>query len=100
MKIGTLVECVDDRFNAEQLEKIPNRPQKGNHYMIREIIELGHLVGVMLEEIRNPLTAKFKGQDVEPNFNIERFREIEGLDDLYDELVEEALVEDLEFMEI
>ena len=98
MKIGTLVECIDDRFNAEQLKKIPNRPQKGNHYMIREIIELGHLVGVMLEEIRNPLTAKFKGQDIEPNFNIERFREIEGLDDLYDELFEEVSIEDLELV--
>jgi hypothetical protein len=98
MKIGTLVECIDDRFNAEQLEKIPNRPQRGNHYMIREIIELGHLVGVMLEEIRNPLTAKFKGQDIEPNFNVERFREIEGLDDLYSELLEESLVKDLELI--
>ena len=98
MKIGTLVECIDDRFNAEQLEKILNRPKKGNHYMIREIIELGHLVGVMLEELRNPLTAKFKGQDIEPNFNIERFREIEGLDDLYDELLEEVSIEDLELV--
>ena len=98
MKIGTLVECIDDRFNAEQLEKIPTRPKKGNHYMVREIIELGHLVGIMLEEIRNPLTAKFKGQDIEPNFNIERFREIEGLDDLYDELLEEVSIEDLELI--
>jgi len=38
MKVGTLVECIDDRFNAEQLEKILNRPKKGNHYMIREIV--------------------------------------------------------------
>ena len=95
MKVGTIVECIDDRFNVEQLEKIPNRPQKGNHYMIREIIELGHLVGVLLEEIRNAPTAKFKGQPIEPNFNIERFREIEGLDDLYDELLEEVLDEEL-----
>jgi hypothetical protein len=100
MKIGTLVECVDDRFNVEQLEKIPNRPQKGNHYMIRGIVELGQLVGVMLEEIRNPHTAKFRGQNIEPNFNIERFREIEGLDDLYDELLEEVFAENLEFIEI
>jgi len=95
MKIGTLVECIDDQFNAEQLEKILNRPQKSNHYMIREIIELGHLVGVLLEEIHNPITAKLNGIPVEPNFNIERFREIEGLDDLYDELVEEVLAEEL-----
>ena len=95
MKVGTIVECIDDRFNAEQLEKIPNRPQKGNHYMIMEIIELGHLVGVLLEEIRNAHTAKFKGQPIEPNFNIERFREIEGLDDLYDELLEEVFDEEL-----
>jgi hypothetical protein len=95
MKIGTLVECIDDRFNAEQLEKILNRPKKGNHYMIREIIELGHLVGVLLEEIHNPITAKLNGIPVEPNFNIERFREIEGLDDLYEELVEEAYAEEL-----
>jgi hypothetical protein len=95
MKIGTLVECIDDRFKAEQLEKILNRPKKGNHYMIREIIELGHLVGVLLEEIRNPITAKLNGIPVEPNFNIERFREIEGLDDLYEELVEEVFAEEL-----
>ena len=98
MKIGTLVECIDDRFNAEQLEKILNRPKKGNHYMIREIIELGHLVGVLLEEIRNPITAKLNGVPVEPNFNIERFREIEGLDDLYDELLEESFIENLELV--
>jgi len=95
MKIGTLVECIDDRFNTEQLEKILNRPQKGNHYMIREIIELGHLVGVLLEEVHNPITAKLNGLPVEPNFNIERFREIEGLDNLYDELVEEVFAEEL-----
>jgi hypothetical protein len=95
MKIGTLVECIDDQFNAEQLEKILNRPQKSNHYMIREIIELGHLVGVLLEEIHNPITAKLNGIPVEPNFNIERFREIEGLDDLYEELVEEVFTEEL-----
>lgn len=95
MKIGTLVECVDDRFNTEQLEKILNRPKKNNHYMIREIIELGHLVGVLLEEIRNPINAKLNGIPVEPNFNIERFREIEGLDDLYDELIEEVFTEEL-----
>ena len=98
MKVGTLVECVDDRFNAEQLEKILNRPKKGNHYMIREIIKLGHLVGVLLEEIRNPITAKLNGVSVEPNFNIERFREIEGLDDLYDELLEEVSIENLELV--
>jgi len=95
MKIGTLVECVDDRFNAEQLEKILNRPKKGNHYMIREIIKLGHLVGVLLEEVHNPITAKLNGIPVEPNFNIKRFREIEGLDDLYNELVEEIFTEEL-----
>jgi hypothetical protein len=95
MKIGTLVECIDDRFNAEQLEKILNRPKKGNHYMIREIIELGHLVGVLLEEVCNPRVAKLNGVAVEPNFNIERFREIEGLDNLYDELVEEVFTEEL-----
>ena len=98
MKVGTLVECIDDRFNTEQLEKILNRPKKGNHYMIRDIIKLGHLVGVLLEEIRNPITAKLNGVLVEPNFNIERFREIEGLDDLYDELLEEASIENLELV--
>ena len=98
MKVGTLVECIDDRFNAEQLEKIPSRPQKGNHYMIREIIKLEHLVGVLLEEIRNPRVARFKGIPVEPNFNIERFREVEGLDDLYNELLKEVSIEDLELV--
>jgi hypothetical protein len=95
MKIGTLVECIDDKFNAEQLEKIPSLPRKGNHYMIREIIKFRHLVGILLEEVRNPRSAQLNGQPIEPNFNIERFREIEGLDDLYEELLEEAFAEDL-----
>ena len=47
---------------------------------------------VLLEEIHNPPTARFKNQPIEPNFNIERFREIEGLDELVEEIFTEELI--------
>ena len=32
MQVGSFVECIDDRFSAEQLKKISRIPKKGNYY--------------------------------------------------------------------
>jgi hypothetical protein len=87
MKVGTLVECIDGAFSNKQLQALKQIPVKGNHYFIREIAEYPHGVGVLLEELRNPLVPAY-GLMLEPSFAIERFREIEGLDEAIDELLE------------
>ena len=87
MKPGSLVECIDGAFNQKQLKVLKQIPVKGNHYFIREIAEYPHGVGVLLEELQNPLIPAVGGM-MEPSFAIERFREIEGLDEAIDELVE------------
>jgi len=92
MKPGSLVECINDSFNPEQLIKIPNRPTQGQYYMIREIFDFSGKIGVTLEEIINPKIPLSSGGWIEPSFNIERFKEVEGIPDIAilfeDELVE------------
>lgn len=78
MKIGSFVECVDDKFSSAQLEKLVKIPKEGDYYTIRNIIDYPDLgrVGVMLEEITNP-PVEMQGGLSEPTFNIFRFRELE-----------------------
>jgi hypothetical protein len=56
MKVGSFVECIDDKFSAEQLSKLQSIPKEGDYYTIREIIEYPkyNRTGVRLEEIANP----------------------------------------------
>ena len=91
MKVGTIVECINDIWEPRTLEVVPNRPFKGNVYVIRDIIEYKHGVGLHLEEIRNPNITFPSGAIAEPSFHIERFREMTEIDDLVLELVEEVL---------
>ena len=79
MKIGSFVECIDDRFSAEQLKKISRIPKKGNYYTIRDIVEYPEYnrLGLRLEELSNPPIEKSDGTLHEPTFNIFRFRELE-----------------------
>ena len=79
MKIGSFVECIDDRFSTEQLKKISRTPKKGDYYTIRDIVEYPEYnrVGLRLEEISNPPIEKSDGTLHEPTFNIFRFRELE-----------------------
>lgn len=88
MKVGSLVECVNDGFPIEHYEYIPNRPKKGQHYFVRHIRERDGNVGVLLEEISNP-PVHFKNATREPTFKAARFREIVGLDEAIEELLEE-----------
>lgn len=101
MKIGSFVECVDDRFSAEQLSKLNNIPKEGNYYTIRDIVDYPEFsrTGVRLEEISNPPIEKSDGTIHEPTFNIFRFRELDIPPPLELE-IREMLDNDLELVEI
>ena len=75
MQVGSFVECIDDRFSAEQLKKISRIPKKGDYYTVRDIVEYPEYnrVGIRLEEISNPPIEKSDGTLHEPTFNIFRF---------------------------
>jgi len=90
MKVGSIVECINDIWEPRTIESVPNRPFKGNAYVIRGIEEYKHGVGVHLEEIHNPDIVFPSGMTAEPSFNIERFREMTEIDDLVAELIEEV----------
>ena len=90
MKVGSIVECINDIWEQRTLEAVPNRPFKGNAYVIRDIVEYKHGIGLHLEEIRNPDIIFPSGIIAEPSFNIERFREMTEIDDAVAELIEEV----------
>lgn len=94
MKVGSIVECVDDIWTSDRdIRLIPNRPVRGKFYTVREIYPSSTgLPGIRLEEIVNP-PMMIKSGFIEPTFRIERFREVEGLDEAVEELLEEALCE-------
>lgn len=91
MKIGSIVECVNDIWDpTRDIRLIPNRPVRGQFYTVREIYPGSNgLPGIRLEEITNP-PMMVKSGFIEPTFRMERFREVEGLDDAVEELLEEA----------
>jgi len=101
MKIGSFVECIDDKFSAEQLKKLNKIPKEGNYYTIRDIVEYPEFsrTGVRLEEIANPPVEKSDGTRHEPSFNIFRFRELEIPPPMELE-IREMLDNDLELVEI
>ena len=79
MKIGSFIECIDDKFTSEQLKKLVKIPKEGDYYTIRDIEEYPHLnrAGIRLEELSNPPIELKNGVMHEPSFNIFRFRELE-----------------------
>ena len=95
MKVGSIVECINDIWEPRTLKAVPNRPFRSNAYVIRGIVEYPHGVGLHLEEIRNPDIVFPSGMIAEPSFDINRFREMTEIDDLVAELVEEVLAEEL-----
>jgi hypothetical protein len=74
MKVGSLVECVNDNF---PIDRIYNevKPLKGKIYTIREIVETSFCVTVNLEELVNPIIEYLDGTD-ETSFDIRGFREL------------------------
>jgi len=94
MKIGSVVECINAAFNEKQKELIVFLPNKGKFYMVRSIEDhLNNKTGIRLEEIVNPPSVIINNIHIEPTFDIERFREVEGLDDLVIEMIEETFCE-------
>jgi hypothetical protein len=100
MKVGSFVECIDDKFSSEQLSKLKSIPKEGNYYTIREIIEYPkyNRTGVRLEEISNP-PIEMEGGMHEPSYSIFRFRELEIPPGIEEE-ISEVLDQELELVEI
>lgn len=94
MKVGSVVECINDAFNEKQKELIVFLPDRGKLYMVRSVEEHHNKkVGIRLEEIVNPPSVVLNGVHIEPTFDMERFREVDGLDDLVIEMIEESICE-------
>ena len=74
--------CIDDNFSPEQIAVIPNRPQKDQMYSIRDVVKSSLGTGLLLNEIENPHNgwAEMNGMKFtfEPNFNINRFANLNG----------------------
>jgi len=93
MKVGTIVQCIDDKYSDKVYEYVSNTPKLGEYYTIREICNSGK-IGLLLVEIVNPkMNGTINGKPVfaEPQWLSSRFSEVEGLDDLVAELIEESL---------
>ena len=99
MKVGSFVECIDDKFSADQLAKLSKIPKEGDYYTIRDIVDYPDLgrAGARLEEISNPF-LEINGSMHEPTFNIFRFRELEVPPPFEEELAA-VLDNDLELVE-
>jgi hypothetical protein len=99
MKVGTIVQCVDDRYPESVYKNSFNAPVCGEYYTIREINDFGiNRISLLLVEIVNPMVdGTIGGRKVfaEPQWLASRFREVEGLDDLVAELIEESLYEEV-----
>jgi len=62
MKVGALVECINDTWKQQTIETVPNLPIKGKYYTIRTVAQYTHGVGVTLEEVTNARTVQYRGQ--------------------------------------
>lgn len=91
MKPGDIVVCINDKFPPEQAIRIPNKPKQDRSYIIRKITyhQSKGLIGILLEEITNPLIPHPILGWIEPDFNIDRFRKIDDLPEI-GEIMEEV----------
>jgi hypothetical protein len=80
------VECIDDTFTEEQIEKIPYRPVKGEIYTIRGREHTARGLGYLLHEIHNPVIVSI---NMEPNFNAKRFKKVGQEEETGIEIAEE-----------
>jgi hypothetical protein len=95
LNIGDRVLCINDSIKPEALEEtlrdVPNFVKKGSKYTIRGFNEnAGIVVGVLLQEIRNPiLHFKLLGHSQESAFATFRFEKMKENEVLVQEEVEE-----------
>ena len=78
MKVSGGVLCINDSFDLSLNRFILFKPQKGQIYTIREVVETSNGVGVLLEEIVNK-PIQFRDCIKEPCFSLTRFRLIDEL---------------------
>lgn len=93
MKVGTIVQCIDDAYPENVYEKCLKAPKFGEHYTIREICNSGKIGLLLVEIVNSKIEGTLNGVEVfaEPQWLASRFREVEGLDDLVAELIEESM---------
>jgi len=73
MKVGSLVELVDD--SRWTLPKAPfEKPVKGRIYTVRQVINCPTAIGIRLEEIYG---RNYLGHKTEIMFDAKRFRELQ-----------------------
>lgn len=87
MKIGSIVECIDDRFGENANKYLSYRPVAGQLYVVRRLpidrnFNNGESPGVLLEEIVNPKQLFWSDMTLrhyllEPRFFIWRFIEVQ-----------------------
>lgn len=82
MKHGETIICIDDSLQPHTLVEIsndvPNWIKKGQKYTVREIVDNDFVVGILLEEVANPVKYfKLVNRFQEPAFASWRFRELE-----------------------
>lgn len=94
MKVGALVECINDTWKQQTIETVSNLPKKGKYYTIRTVAQYTHGIGVTVEEITNSRNVRYNGELLEPSFDVERFRELTDLPDI-EELLEEVFAGEL-----
>lgn len=88
MKVGSLVECINDNWVRYEDDKHISFPAKGSIYTVRDITVWGKCgVGIRLEEIINPPDLYVEGVG-ECTFDIKKFRELQSPIDI-SELIEE-----------
>lgn len=76
--IGQEVVCIRDNYNAINWKFIPNKPIKGNTYIIRDIvnIKIFNRIGLIFEEIHNPVVNWADVGTMESPFCSTRFRPV------------------------
>ena len=96
MVSGTKVICIDDLFPTGVLNYYTNLPVKDKVYTIRDV-EVGvgidgqaGEIAVTLVELINPTSEKYPHR--ERGFKVERFRELEPLVEVEEEIEEELAV--------
>lgn len=78
MKVGSLVECIY-HFVPDPMEVGYGikYPVCGEIYTVRDVIDCSEGIGVVLEEIINPVVPFKTGPDCEMYFTIDAFREVQ-----------------------
>lgn len=92
MKIGSLVELVNDTWDEQSYQEMDwgmKYPVKNKIYTVRDIFD-GK--GIVLAEIDNLWCAKYTPSKREPAFNIPRFRELLPPIDIESEIKKQLVV--------